>query len=82
MTICRYTKGTVLKQGAVPLVVSDVISVAGRKKGGKPAPKKQRATRIVPMTFRLKRQSRPNRCFCCWNFRVHRPSNGVPAAGR
>jgi len=48
-------------------------------------PKKQRTTRIVPLSFRWKKQTRP-KCFlldCRWSSLAHhRPSNVAPAAGR
>lgn len=66
------------------MIVSGAISVAGQKKGAKTRPKKQRTTRIVRLSFRSKRQTRP-KCFllCCrWSFLVHhRPSNVARAAG-
>jgi hypothetical protein len=51
--------------------------VAGRKKGGKTRAKKQRATRIVPLSFRSKKQTRPQ-CFLLYR----RWSNAAPAAAR
>jgi len=58
------------------------LSARGRRTGGKTrTPKK----RIVPLSFRSKRQTRP-KCFllyCRWSFPVHhRPSNAAPAAAR
>jgi len=61
-------------------MVSDSVSVAGRRTGAKSTPKK--ATTIVPRCFRLKRQTRPKCFHLCWrwSFLVHRrPSSAVPA---